>query len=164
MEVKTYVLEKRLTESNKMNEKIEAIKEEVANYVIATKENLEAFRIRFLGSKNVVKDLFSDLKTVPNEHKKEVGQRLNALRNEAQERYEAAKSALESSAANDDELDLSRPGDDIRVGARHPLSLVRREIIEVFGRIASALRSIVIETGWHSSVLGVMNPSSTFKL
>ncbi len=134
-----------------MNEKIEEIKEEVANYAISTKENLEAFRIRFLGSKNIVKDLFSELKNVANEQKKEVGQRLNALRAAAQDRYNEAKDALEEMVADQNQLDLSRPGDDVQVGSRHPLSLVRSEIIEIFNRIGYTVsEGPEIEDDWHN--------------
>ncbi|MCH2223400.1 MAG: phenylalanine--tRNA ligase subunit alpha [Crocinitomicaceae bacterium] len=134
-----------------MNEKIEKIKEEIAGHVIASKENLESFRIRFLGSKSVVKDLFSDLKTVANEQRREIGQRLNALRQEAQTRFDQAKEQLEDAASDDEKLDLSRPGDSIEIGARHPLSLVRSEIIEIFNRIGfSVSEGPEIEDDWHN--------------
>lgn len=134
-----------------MNEKIEKIKEEIAGHVIASKENLESFRIRFLGSKSVVKDLFSDLRAVANEHKREVGQRLNTLRQEAQTRFDQAKIKLEEATSGDEKLDLSRPGDSIEIGARHPLSLVRSEIIEIFNRIGfSVSEGPEIEDDWHN--------------
>jgi len=134
-----------------MKEKIEEIRHEVEGYQIANSEQLEAFRIKFLGSKNVVKALFADLKTVPNEEKKSVGQALNGLRNMAQERFDAAKDQLEEAAQEDNKLDLSRPGDSIAVGARHPLSLVRSEIIEIFNRIGfNVSEGPEIEDDWHN--------------
>lgn len=134
-----------------MNSKIDEIKEEIKNYPISSKESLESFRIRFLGSKNVIKGLFSELKNVPNEQKRDVGQRLNALRSAAQDRYNQAKDALEEKVSEENQLDLSRPGDDIQVGSRHPLSIVRSEIIDIFNRIGFTVsEGPEIEDDWHN--------------
>lgn len=134
-----------------MEKKIEELREEVEQFAIANQEQLEQFRIKFLGSKSVIKGLFSEMKTVPNDQKKEMGQRMNGLRNLAQERFDQAKEQLEESAADDNKLDLSRPGDGLQIGARHPLSLVRSEIIEIFNRIGFTVsEGPEIEDDWYN--------------
>ena len=115
-----------------MNEKIKEIQAEIEAFKISSQESLEQFRIQFLGSKGIVKNLFGELKTVANEQKREVGQLLNALRQTAQDHFDKAKETMESQVDDDSKVDVTRPGDQIAVGARHPLSIVRSEIIEIF--------------------------------
>ncbi|MFK7786354.1 MAG: phenylalanine--tRNA ligase subunit alpha [Crocinitomicaceae bacterium] len=134
-----------------MNEKIKEIEAEIEAFKISSKENLEQFRIKFLGSKGVVKGLFGELKTVANEQRREMGQLMNALRNTAQEHFDKAKDTLESQVDEESKLDVSRPGDQITVGARHPLSIVRSEIIEIFSRIGFMVsEGPEIEDDWHN--------------
>ncbi|MFN5910263.1 MAG: phenylalanine--tRNA ligase subunit alpha [Bacteroidota bacterium] len=134
-----------------MKEQIDATRAEIKGYRITDSASLEAFRIRFLGSKGKTKELFAELKTVPNEQKKEIGQLLNELRAEAENHYSTQKEMIESTASVDNELDLSRPGDADPVGSRHPLSLVRREIIEIFSRIGYYVsEGPEIEDDWHN--------------
>ncbi len=134
-----------------MRNKIKEIEQQIQQFSIVNKEELERFRIQFLGSKNCIKELFSELKNVPNEDKKEVGQLMNALRGTAQERFDDAKNHLEETRIDDSKIDLSRPGDQIEIGARHPLSLVRSEIIEIFNRIGFVVsEGPEIEDDWHN--------------
>lgn len=134
-----------------MKEKIEEIKSKIDAYPIQDVQQLEAFRIEFLGSKGLLKSLFGELKSVPNEQKREVGQLLNGLRTFAQDRFDSTKDALENSTDADQKIDLSRPGDDIQIGSRHPLSLVRSEIIEIFNRIGYTVsEGPEIEDDWHN--------------
>lgn len=134
-----------------MIEKIKKIEEEISAFSIGNKEELERFRIQFLGSKNCIKDLFSELKNVPNEQKKEVGQLMNSLRNSAQEKFDIAKDQMENVEGEKNKIDLSRPADAIEIGARHPLSLVRTEIIEIFNRIGFTVsEGPEIEDDWHN--------------
>ncbi|MFT5779204.1 MAG: phenylalanyl-tRNA synthetase alpha chain [Crocinitomicaceae bacterium] len=134
-----------------MNEKINAVTKEIGEFPIATKQQLEDFRIKFLGSKGAVKQLFGDLKAVPNEEKREVGQLLNALRLTAQDRFDLALGQLEDQQEDQHKIDLSRPADQIEIGARHPLSIVRSEIIEIFSRIGfSVSEGPEIEDDWHN--------------
>jgi phenylalanyl-tRNA synthetase alpha chain len=134
-----------------MNEKIKEIEAEIKAFEISSKESLEQFRIKFLGSKGIVKGLFGELKTVANEQKREVGQLLNALRKTAQEHFDKAKDNVDSQVADDSKVDVSRPGDQVAVGARHPLSIVRSEIIEIFGRIGFTVsEGPEIEDDWHN--------------
>lgn len=134
-----------------MKELIQSVKDEIEAYVITDAASLESFRIHFLGSKGKTKELFSELKSVPNEQKREVGQLLNELRKSAEDRYETVKESLQSSVSNKEKLDLSRPGELDPTGSRHPLSMVRREIIEIFSRIGySVSEGPEIEDDWHN--------------
>ena len=135
----------------RMKEKIKQIEKEILAFQIANVEMLEKFRIHFLGSKNRIKDLFSELKSVPNEEKKQVGQLMNSLRGAAQDKFDVSKIQLESTTSEENKIDLSRPADPIEIGARHPLSLVRNEIIEIFNRIGFTVsEGPEIEDDWHN--------------
>jgi phenylalanyl-tRNA synthetase alpha chain len=134
-----------------MKEKIVKLLEEVKVTKIHTQSELEQFRIKFLGSKGIVKDLFNDLKLVPNEEKREAGQILNNFRNELDSFYQNEKERLESIGSNEKSIDFSRPSDDTNVGSRHPLSLVRSEIISLFNRIGYTVsEGPEIEDDWHN--------------
>ena len=134
-----------------MKNNIELLREEIKNFKIEDKISLEKYRIQFLGTKSVIKDLFNDLKSVPNEDKREVGQLLNGLRGFAEDIFAAAKEKIEAVGDEDSALDLSRPADDLTVGSRHPLMLVRSEIIEIFSRIGYTVsEGPEIEDDWHN--------------
>ncbi len=134
-----------------MKNNIELLREEIKNFKIDDKISLEKYRIQFLGTKSVIKDLFNDLKSVPNEEKREVGQLLNGLRGFAEDIFAAAKEKIEAVGDEDSALDLSRPADDLTVGSRHPLMLVRSEIIEIFSRIGYTVsEGPEIEDDWHN--------------
>ena len=134
-----------------MKEKIEEIEQAIIASPIQNGEELEQFRIKYLGSKGIIKGLFSGLKEVPNEQKREVGQLLNGLRTKAQEKFDTRKDELENQQGEENKLDTTRPGDAIAIGARHPLSLVRSEIIEIFSRIGfSVSEGPEIEDDWHN--------------
>jgi phenylalanyl-tRNA synthetase alpha chain len=134
-----------------MKNKIELITNEINDFKIEDVKALENFRIHFLGSKGIIKDLFSDLKAVPNEEKREVGQLLNGLRTVAEEKLAKFKEQLESNSSQENSIDLSRTSDDSNVGSRHPLMLVRSEIIEIFSRIGYTVsEGPEIEDDWHN--------------
>lgn len=134
-----------------LNQVIEDLKAEISAYTITTTDELEAFRIRFLGSKNVIKGLFAELKSVPNEQKKAVGQQINDLKNTAQGHFDAFKDALSNSATTKESIDFSRPGEPVEVGAQHPINLVRSEIISIFERIGFGVsEGPEIEDDWHN--------------
>lgn len=125
---------------------------EVDQTVVADKNELEQFRIRFMGSKGVLKDLYAGLKHVSNEQKRDVGQRINSFRQLVEERFEAFQLSIESSLVKSDvSIDFSRPGESFQVGSRHPLSLVRAEIIEIFSKIGFTVsEGPEIEDDWHN--------------
>lgn len=135
-----------------LKSKIAALKEEIINLELKSTESVESFRIKYLGSKNILKDLYAELKSVANEQKKEIGQGINDLKSTAEERYKAAKSkGQNSSGKSESTIDLSRPAEEVTLGARHPLAVIRNEIIEIFGRIGfSVSEGPEIEDDWHN--------------
>ena len=134
-----------------MKEKIKEIEQEIKKEVLSNLKELEGFRIKYLGSKGKIKDLFGWLKEVEADAKKEAGQMMNALRNMAQEKFDQSKDKLNSSSEEENKIDLSRPSDQIEIGARHPLSLVRSEIIEIFNRVGFTVsEGPEIEDDWHN--------------
>ncbi len=134
-----------------MKLELEKVVSEIEQFVIANPVELEAFRIRFLGSKGLLKELYGLLKEVPNEEKREAGQQVNNLRTKAEAKHAHFKEQLESDVQTDDYIDLSRPSEPLSIGARHPLSLVRSEIIEIFNRIGYIIsEGPEIEDDWHN--------------
>lgn len=134
-----------------MKERIEETKKIIQERTLSTLQELENFRIEFLGSKGLMKDLFGELKSVPNEDKRAVGQLLNELRQFAQDKFDNTKESLETSTQSEEKIDLSRPQSFVPLGARHPLSLVRSEIIEIFSRIGYHVsEGPEIEDDWHN--------------
>ena len=133
-------------------QQIEAYRKEIEGYQISNPQQLEEFRIKFLGTKGLTKSLFSEMKNVPSEKKREFGQVLNDLKQFAEEKFEHAKLL---SAGNQpsvkEELDLSLPGDSIQIGSRHPITLVRNRIISIFQRLGfSVADGPEIEDDWHN--------------
>lgn len=127
---------------------------EIAEYAIDSPDALEQFRIKFLGSKNILKPLFGHMKAIPNERKREYGQLLNEVKQAAEKRFSEAKEAFvasDSSGSGDDEIDLTAPGWPMRLGARHPINLVRNRIIEIFNKLGfSVVTDREIEDDWHN--------------
>ena len=114
-------------------------------------DTLEEFRIKYLGSKGLLKDLFNELKTVPNESKRDLGQQVNAIRIQLEEFYTEKKTVLTPQENIKIGQDLTRPGQNITKGGHHPLSLVRDEIIDVFNRIGFEVsEGPEIEDDWHN--------------
>lgn len=134
-----------------MKAQIEQTKLAITQYEIADLNNAEAFRIHFLGSKGVMKDLFADLKNVPNEEKKEVGQLLNALRQFAEDKLAQAKAGFSQTTQETNTFDVTKPSEPIAMGSRHPLSLVRSEIVAIFEKIGyNVSEGPEIEDDWHN--------------
>jgi phenylalanyl-tRNA synthetase alpha chain len=131
--------------------KIEELGKEIENYEIVNDESLEKFRIRFLGSKNCLKDLFSELKTVPNDQKREVGQRINAVKEKAKNKFDENQSSLFAESEVLEKIDFSRPSGGVEIGSRHPISIVRNEIIKIFENIGYVVsEGPEIEDDWHN--------------
>lgn len=134
-----------------MKSKIQEVQTQVQDYQITNLQELEQYRIHFLGSKGELKNLFAFLKEVPNEEKKEIGQLLNQLRINAEEKLALFKEQLEQNHSANQQIDFSRPGKSYAIGAQHPLSLVRAEIIEIFVRIGYTVsEGPEIEDDWHN--------------
>ena len=133
-------------------QQIDAYRKEIEGYQIANPQQLEEFRIKYLGTKGVVKGLFGEMKAVPADRKKEFGQVLNDFKQFAETKYETAKETTgNGQQAKTEELDLSLPGDKIQVGSRHPITLVRKRIIDIFHRLGFAVADgPEIEDDWHN--------------
>ena len=115
--------------------KIQQLLSEVETLKANSAEELEALRIKYLSKKGVISELMADFRNVPAEQKKEVGMKLNELKQRTQERIAALKEVLESQDHGCDELDLTRTAYPIALGTRHPLSIVKNQIIDIFARM-----------------------------
>lgn len=133
-----------------MIEKINNLKAEIENLQAANSAEVEALRIKYLSKKGEVSLLFNDFRNVPVEQKKEMGQKLNELKNLATEKINALRDALESTDNSFAGLDLTRTSSPIKLGTRHPLSLVRNEIVSIFTRLGFSIADgPEIEDDWH---------------
>lgn len=132
--------------------RVQELLKEVEHFSATTQEELELFRIRFLGKKGVMNDLFAAFKEVEPAQRKDFGQALNQLKVAAQEKIDTLKSSLESNQETKPSgLDLTRTPDPISLGSRHPVSLVKNRIIEIFSRIGFTLSDgPEIEDDWHN--------------
>ena len=115
--------------------KIEELLQEVEGMSAGNAEELEALRIKYLSKKGAINALMADFRNVPAGQKKEVGMRLNELKNRAQEKIAALKERFDNQDNNTEGIDLTRTAYPIELGTRHPLSIVRNEIIDIFGRM-----------------------------
>jgi phenylalanyl-tRNA synthetase alpha chain len=137
-------------------QQIETITQEIQNTVATTSAEVEAFRIKYLGTKGLVKNMMGEMKSVPNEQKKEFGQILNAFKVAAEEKLEILVAALGDNSTLDTSIDTSLPGDEFTVGTRHPLNLVRNQMVSIFKRLGFAVaEGPEIEDDWHN--FGAMN-------
>lgn len=135
-----------------MIDKIKELISEAENFQAETKEEVEAFRIKYLGSKGLLKEFYAELKNVANDQKKEFGQIINTLKNTAEEKVQTLKESFENQEEEAGVYgDLSRPGEPIELGARHPISIVKNEIIDIFSRIGfNVSEGPEIEDDWHN--------------
>ena len=135
-----------------MLDKVKELIEEVRLFKATSKADVEVFRIKYLGSKGLLKDLFSEFKNVDAELRKDFGQALNNLKKAAEEKVTLLNDTLESSEGEKSFYgDLTRPSEPIQLGSRHPISLVKNQIIEVFNRIGFTVsEGPEIEDDWHN--------------
>ena len=134
-----------------MLQKVKELLVEISSYSPKDADDLEQFRIQYLGKKGKMNDLFAAFKEVPNEQKKDFGQALNQLKKAIQDKLEEGKKSFSDDAEQSSGLDLSRPVSEGQLGSRHPLSLVRNEIVEIFKRIGFTLsEGPEIEDDWHN--------------
>ena len=135
-----------------MIDKIEGYISEIEAFQAKTKEEVEDFRIKYLGKKGILNQYFAEFKSVPNEQKKAFGQAVNNLKNAATDKVNQLKEELEN---NEEEKgvygDLTRPGEPVGIGARHPISIVKNQIIEIFSNIGfNVSEGPEIEDDWHN--------------
>ncbi|MFK7904415.1 MAG: phenylalanine--tRNA ligase subunit alpha [Chitinophagales bacterium] len=126
--------------------------EQVEQFTTTNKEELEQFRIAYLGTKGKLKGLFAGFKSVPNERKKEFGQVANAVKQAAENKLATLKAAIEDTSTNTIEVpDLTLPMNTMPLGSRHPISIVRNQINAIFTRIGFTIaEGPEIEDDWHN--------------
>jgi len=118
-----------------MLNRITQLLDEISLLQIKTDDQLEQYRLKYLSKKGLISELFEDFRNVPGAEKKEVGQRLNNLKQTAQDIYNTVKAELLTTEESSDGTDNTRPAFPFQAGSRHPISIVRNEIIEIFSRI-----------------------------
>lgn len=136
-----------------LQEQITQYSAEINAFDTSNAEELEQFRIRFLGTKGIIKDIFDQFKAVSPEEKRVLGKVLNEFKQLAEAKYASLNEVVNASGvqSEDSGLDLTLPGEGFEVGARHPLALVRREIIEIFNKLGfSVAEGPEIEDDWHN--------------
>ena len=135
-----------------MIDKIKQHIEEAKAFNTKNKEALESFRIKFLGTKGLLKELFAEFKNVPNDQKKDFGQIINTLKTVAEEKVKAIQEELENKQEEKGLFgDLTRPGEPLSIGSRHPISLVKNQIIDIFSTIGfNVSEGPEIEDDWHN--------------
>jgi phenylalanyl-tRNA synthetase alpha chain len=139
-----------------MKSKINELLEEVNRMVAANADELEALRIKYLSKKGQISELFNDFRNVANEEKREVGLLLNELKNTAQDKINELKESFVNAEDTSNKTDLTRSADPLKLGTRHPLSLTKNEIIDIFARIGFTIaEGPEIEDDWH--VFGALN-------
>ena len=135
-----------------MIDKIKSTINEISSFESNSREGVESFRIKYLGKKGIINKFFLDFKNIDNKQKKEVGQILNKLKNVAHQKVDdlilgLSKNYKDSISIND----ITRPGDPIEIGARHPISLVKNRIIDIFAKIGFTIsEGPEIEDDWHN--------------
>jgi len=134
---------------------IDTIKEhiaEVKEFTSTSIEEIEAFRIKYLGKKGLLNSFFAEFKNVPNEQKKDFGKVVNELKTAATEKVNELKETLENqSEATGKYGDLTRPGEPVEIGSRHPISIVKNQIIDIFSRIGfNVSEGPEVEDDWHN--------------
>jgi phenylalanyl-tRNA synthetase alpha chain len=118
-----------------MLKKIQDLISEISSINVSSAEELESFRLRYLSKKGIISELFDEFRNVPPAEKRQIGQNLNTLKQTAQDKYNDLKSSLSDSEDSSRINDLTRPSFPFQIGSRHPISMVRNEIISIFSRI-----------------------------
>ena len=133
-------------------QKIEAYKSEIKASVVGSKDELESFRIKYLGTKGLVKSIMGEMKNVAAENKKEAGQLLNEFKIFVEEKFEELRqNSGETAATATQTIDVSLPGAAATIGSRHPISIVQNKIISIFHRLGfSVSEGPEIEDDWHN--------------
>jgi len=135
-----------------MKDRIDKLLSELESVEIKSKEHLEEFRLKFLAKKGIVTSLFDDFKNIASAERKEVGKNLNELKSKIQDKYNRFKEKLEGGdETSSSETDLTKPAEPIVFGARHPISIVRNQITDIFSRIGFTVKEDrEIEDDWHN--------------
>ncbi len=143
----------RITMSADIFKKVAVLQEEINQHKISSIEELEVFRLRFIGSKNEIKDLFGEIKNVLNDRKKEFGQLVNSLKQSAEEKFFKSKEEIEDTqmSISSVDIDLYAPHLPIEKGSRHPVSIVMNKVIDIFAKIGfTVAEEREIEEDWYN--------------
>jgi len=133
-----------------MLDKIKALQNEIAAVVAANKEEAEELRIKYLSKKGLISQFFDEFKNVPVDQKKATGAAINELKNFATEKINSLKEMFDEKNSGAQGVDLTLPGDALALGSRHPLAVVRNQIVEIFGRLGFIVsEGPEIEDDWH---------------
>ena len=133
-----------------MINKINQLTEQISLLVANSNDELESLRIKYLSKKGEISSLMNDFRNVAAEEKREIGQKLNELKNQAQNKFNDLKEALENNSNDAEGVDLTCTAYPYKVGTRHPLSLVKKEICDIFNRLGfSIAEGPEIEDDWH---------------
>ncbi|MCQ2289632.1 MAG: phenylalanine--tRNA ligase subunit alpha, partial [Muribaculaceae bacterium] len=133
-----------------MFKKIEELKAQLNELKAENEEALEALRIKYLSKKGEITALFNEFRTVPAEQKKELGQKLNELKNLATNNINALKETFKAQEKEKNKIDITRPAFPAELGTRHPISVVRKQIIDIFSRLGFTLADgPEVEDDWH---------------
>ena len=131
-------------------DKIEEIKKQIKELQAADEDSLEAMRIKYLSKKGEITALFSEFRNVPADQKREFGQKLNELKTLATNRINEMREGFKAQQKEANKIDITRPGEPTELGTRHPISLVRKEIIDIFSRLGFTLaEGPEVEDDWH---------------
>jgi len=134
-----------------LQSQIAAHEAEINAFEPADAAGLEAFRIKFLGTKGIVKQIFAEMKNVPADQKKEAGLLLNAFKQLAESRFESFSHLQDNGAAGAEKIDISLPGTDLPMGTRHPLRMVENKIVSIFEKIGFSIATgPEVEDDWHN--------------
>ncbi len=135
-----------------MIDKIKSSLKEISSFESNSMKDIESFRIKYLGKKGLINKFFVEFKTIDNKQKKEVGQILNKLKNVAHQKVDDLISELSNNIKETTSInDITRPGDPIEIGSRHPISLVKNRIIDIFSKIGFTIsEGPEIEDDWHN--------------
>jgi phenylalanyl-tRNA synthetase alpha chain len=134
-------------------EKAELVLAEIAAQAPANAAELEQFRIQYLGTKGLIKGLMEEMRNVPNERKRDYGQLMNRLKQEAEAKHDALKETFESQSqsAAGQAIDLTAPGEPLPLGSRHPVAVTMNRIVDIFTRMGfSVVDGPEIEDDWHN--------------
>ena len=133
-----------------MIEKIEQLLQEINGLTASNSAEAEALRVKYLSKKGVISELMADFRTVPADQKKTVGIKINELKTKAQEKIAQLKEEFENADTSTEGIDLTRTAYPISLGTRHPLSIVRNEIINIFSRLGFTIADgPEVEDDWH---------------
>ena len=134
-----------------MLDKIKQLSAEIAGFQAKSLEEVEQFRIKHLSKKGTIAALFDDFKTVPADQKKAMGQELNELKNTALAKINELKELLSNAEEDLSGIDLTMPGDPLKLGTRHPLAIVKNEILAIFNKLGFTIsEGPEIKDDWHN--------------